>query len=525
MLSFEVIGSDQILTKYNGNDAEIIDRTSYQIYTEEKDSTIELIPEKYLCFLCTQQNTIPIELNLTPTMNDCMYPFQKKTVQRMISQKRCINAASMGLGKSVQALAAMYALRATEGDVIFCPGYLRSNWLQEVRRWCGDDYPVTVIKPCTKNKREETIRTFLMGKGLKIISYDMAANFFEALKYRARGRFYFNTVICDESHFLKERKTKRYQMLANTIIKARHCFLLTGTPTPNRNRELYSQLRLVNSEIYDNYNTFAKRYCNGHLDNFGRFDDRGSSCNRELSFALSKMVIRLRREDYLQDLPHIVREKLILSPQTTPTLFNKQMSQFNKLLGLVDEDPTVSFKLQTLASTMFRETAVIKQDPVLQYLQSYVAGNTEKTIFFCVHHNMIDAVRTLNLDNDLIVISGQTPMDKRTQLIDEFLSPEGPLYALLTIGSCSTGLNLVPISRMIFLELTWSPSELAQAECRINRIGGSKHLSYTYLVCENTLDERVFDQLKKKNQNAVDVVDGGKNYGDFSFHTSKKRKT
>jgi SNF2 family DNA or RNA helicase len=88
---------------------------------------------------------------------------------------------------------------------------------------------------------------------------------------------------------------------------------------------------------------------------------------------------------------------------------------------------------------------------------------------------------------------------------------------VLSIGSCCTGLNIIPIRRMVFVELDWSPATLDQCEARINRIGGSDHLHYTYLLCDHTLDPMVFNKLKVKSELITEVVDDSNNYGDFEF--------
>lgn len=549
-ISFEVVGVNEIITKEYDDyvDDEVLDTFGYELYVTEKANVnrpdVKLMPNVYYRFLTQRGNSLTdirytpalwdkhMAHRVTPKMNECMFPFQKEAVYRMVKQGRCMNAASMGLGKSLQALAAMYRLRDRRvGDIIFCPGYLRNNWLNEVRTWCGPDFPVTVISKGDKKHREQSIRTMLLGKGLKIISYDMAANFFEACKPHARNRFYYNTVICDESHFLKETKSKRYKMLFSAIRHSRHCFLLTGTPAPNRNKELYGQFSLLAPIVYNDLRLFTDRYCDGHLDKFKRYDDRGQSCTRELAYAMTKLVIRMRREEHLKDLPGVMRQMITLTPQSRPLTFQKQMGEFRKQLKLAEEDENAGQKLQMLASAMFRETAEIKQKPVLEFLESYCGENTDKTILFCVHQTMVQAVSKFLQDavgeGGFICISGKTPIDSRPAMIKRFLEDDKCKYALLTVGSCSTGLNMVPVSKMIFLELNWTPSELAQAECRINRIGGASHLSYTYLICDDTLDAMVFRKLTRKNNNSVEIVDGGKDYGDFRFEEdkiSKKRK-
>lgn len=553
-ISFEYVGPNQIVTIERGRyvEDEILDKGMYNLYCLEKENAhrpdIQLIPAPFFRFLSSVGNSInevtfdshewntKMAPRLPPYVIEHMFNFQKEAVFKMVKIRRCLNASSMGLGKTLQGLAALRLLKSSDkGDVIFCPGYLRNNWFREVKLWLGEDYPVIMINKGDKHNREKSIKSMLFDKGLKIVSYDMAANFFAALKPQARDRAYFNTVICDESHFLKDIKSKRFTNLEKSIKHARNVLLLSGTPAPNRNKELFSQFQLLNPMVFDNIRSFTDRYCGGHIDKFGRYNDMNNTSTRELAFMSTKMILRLRREDHLSDLPKVMRHKIFISPSSHPTSFMRQMKQFRDQLKLVDEDKDAGQKLQRLASSMFTETALIKENPVMEYLESLCDSNVgnemeNKIILFVVHQSMFKAVSLFltTKKEQFVAISGTTPMDTRPGLINTFLKTPEVKYAVLTIGSCSTGLNITPVSKMVFLELCWTPSELSQAEARINRINGAQNLTYTYVLCENTLDEMVFRKLERKNTNSVVVVDGGKDYGDFNFEddnvTGNKRK-
>jgi SNF2 family DNA or RNA helicase len=196
------------------------------------------------------------------------------------------------------------------------------------------------------------------------------------------------------------------------------------------------------------------------------------------------------------------------------------------MLKTVDDSEAAKFRLQAMASDMFRDTAAIKVEPVLEYLRNYILDDDlEKTILFCKHQVMMTAVVEFLTENNLgfIQVSGQTPMGGRMGLIDKFKTDVGCKFAVLTTGSCSTGLTITPIRKMIFLELEWGPSVLDQSEARINRIGGAKHIHYVYLVCDHSLDNMVFGKLERKTALITQVVDSGKEYGDFEFQSPAKK--
>lgn len=547
-INFEYVDDNKILYKEGTKciEEEELDHLTYKLYVDEKRSgggtNYNLIPPSYYDILTSKNGPADYDFDdgywknsIVPRLSEeivnAAFPFQKKAIFKMIKTRRCMNAASPGLGKSIQGLACIAFFRnKTKGDVIICPSYLRSNWYNEVKTWLPHEVDNTiVIDKAGKANIDDALEKLLYHKGIKIVSYDMAANLFSKMKDRVDN--VFNTVLCDESHFVKDSSTKRYKNLARPIKKANQVFLLTGTPAPNRNKELFTQFSLLRPNEFCDYRVFANRYCDGHLDKFNYYDDRGSSNVYELSYLMTKLVIRMRREDYIDDLPNVFRAKVVVTPKSVSKQFIKQKKKFIQELSKMETDEHAKFKVQALVSELFRDTAVIKIPPVLEYLSNYIKDqDLEKTILFLKHQTLMKAVEQFldenGFSNRYISISGQTDMKDRPALIARFRDMENDcMFAVLTSGSCATGLNITPIRRMIFLELDWSPSTLDQCECRIRRIGGAQHLQYFYIICEDSLDEMVFNKIKKKTALTTDVVDGGKEYGDFEFHEEvKKRK-
>lgn len=529
--AFEVTGADTIEVLAPNAPTETITADAYRCYTSygsKKD--YDFIPHRYFELMEKSPVIDEIPPESTPIPSACpeLYPFQLEAVSRMATLGRCINASEVGTGKTLQALSALRHYADPEkGDLVLAPGYLVKTWVAEIAKWLPEmDY--TVIGAKSKSRPlNDVLNTLLYGPGVKILSYDRAANLFANIANGNRaGAVFFNTVICDESHFLKDHKSKRYANIKGAISTARQMFLLSGTPAPNRPKELFSQFALLYPKVFDNYYTFTDRYCAGKKDRFGRYDDRGSSCVRELAYLTSKLVLRIRSADHLADIPNVTRERVSITPADVPKKFLAQMKSFREELAKMDESRSAMLKAQALASAMFRETAVVKIDPVIEYLRTYSETTTERTIVFCKHMTMFDSICGLmdELGFRHIAISGATPTAKRQELIDDFKSDDTYRFAVLTIGAASTGFTVCPVARMIFAELSWSPSDLAQAEGRINRLNGAKNLLYLYLICKGTLDETVFSKLERKTALTNALVDQSKDYGDFEFSRNKKRK-
>lgn len=172
---------DGIVTLQN-IDFEIYDTIRHDMRDPDK-----LVPYDYLQFMRrpgVNDKTIDWDKCVRPFLpartNDCVYPFQREAICKMVSSKRCLNATSMGCGKTLQALCALAGINQLNGDknnnLILCPGYLRDNWADEIIRWLGPQFVFYKIEKSSKTERENSLKQLIHLRGTKIVSYDMAAN-------------------------------------------------------------------------------------------------------------------------------------------------------------------------------------------------------------------------------------------------------------------------------------------------------------------------------------------------------------
>lgn len=532
-MDFQLISPLKI--RCSGTSRKLITVEEYKEY--QRDSRVNPIPWAVLDKLTdtefgvsnvnyTKDSWNEIDGYIPKNIRESLFEFQKDNVYRMIHTKRCLNASSCGLGKSVQALATLgYFLSINKEcmypSVILCPSYLRSNWLAEISRWMPEYLDrVDVLRTSKECSIEHFTRC---DQRVKVVSYDMFVKTVNGAAPNDRKNVKFSTVILDESHSIKNSKSKRYKGIEPYVKQAMQVFLLTATPAPNRPIELFTQLSLIAPRVFTDYFSFGKRYCKAKRDRYGKWDDRGSSKLDEMSLVMKTFCIRSRREDHITELPNVFRSQVLLDakPCKALTSYKRASVKFDKLIE-ESKHRDVSFLLQSTVSEMFRLTCDVKVEPVIEYLETYCDANTlkEKVIIFCKHNVMLDAMKSFmdTRGDDYISINGTTPMDERTESVKTFLDTESSVtYALLTMGSCSTGINLIPIEHMIFTELDWNPSVIEQAMGRINRIGGASHLNYTFLLCDQTLDKKVMQKLQNKSSVNTAIIDGGCNYGDLEF--------
>src|SRR5690606_33269765 len=95
---------------------------------------------------------------------------------------------------------------------------------------------------------------------------------------------------------------------------------------------------------------------------------------------------------------------------------------------------------------------------------------------------------------------GSTDLEVRQKLIDKFNSEDGGLNLfLISTLAGSEGINLYGANRIILLDVNWNPSHDCEACCRAYRFGQSKEVFIYRIICEGTMEEKIYKrQLKKE---------------------------
>lgn len=177
---------------------------------------------------------------------------------------RALIGDEMGLGKTIQAIGVAAYYRDEWPLLIITPSSLRLQWAEQLERWLGD-IPSADINVVMTGKCD-------VLAPVNIISYDLVTKM--APKIAAVD---FKVVICDESHFLKSYSAKRTKAVVPILQRAKRAVLLTGTPAVSRPVELFSQLSAIRAELFPYFPPFGSRYCNGHKNQFQRWDWNGNS--------------------------------------------------------------------------------------------------------------------------------------------------------------------------------------------------------------------------------------------------------
>ncbi|KAI9141375.1 P-loop containing nucleoside triphosphate hydrolase protein [Paraphysoderma sedebokerense] len=428
---------------------------------------------------------------------ETLMPFQVQGVKEAIRRDgRVLIGDEMGLGKTIQAITISAFYRAEWPVLVICPSSLRLTWKAEIKRW------LSVLSPNIQTifeSKEEINPT----ADFCIISYDMSAKFVDRLKNS------FDIIICDESHYLKNKKAKRTKTITPLIKRFKRAILLSGTPSVSRPIELFTQLNALSKRFFPDYYNFGVRYCGGRQQGMCGLEFNRSSNLPELNWIMQNTVmIRRLKKDVLKDLPPKIRQCVYIG------ISEKDKKSLSTMLEssaeLRDLGNIAGNEGKGQMSEMYRETGRAKLPGVIEYLTTLLESTSRKIIVFAHHREVLDGI-ALYLENSSIGnirIDGETSQKKRQDLCDSFQTVEKVRVALLGITAAGVGLTLNKADVVVFAELFWNPAQLLQGEDRAHRIGRVGSVDIKYLLAEGTLDDIQWPLLTRKLKVVGKSLDG-----------------
>lgn len=409
-----------------------------------------------------------------------LYPFQQEGVRRAIALGgRALIGDEMGCGKTIEgiALAKHYGGRC----LVVCPSYLCRGWVRECETWGLD------AAHLQKAKDE-------VPPGNVVVSYAIATRVVARLGA-------FRVVLADESHYLKNHRTKRYKALRKLVKKTPHAIFLTGTPAPNSPVELYTQLSMLRPRFFGTYTDFVHRYCGAKQSPLGFVDVSGATHKQELAWLIQRVVlIRRLKRDVLTQLPPKTRTRIDVQVVHPAMKTIKKKFQRWKTINQLEETRELIFERNLIVSELFRLTSEAKRGVV----RAVVSDLPKQSIVFAYHLGMLDAVEEA-LPNS-IRIDGSTPMSKRIEYQDKFQNKEVD-YAVLSMMAAGTGITLTAASTVVFAELYFVPGVLLQSEDRAHRIGQENAVDVRYIIAAGTLDDHVYRKIQHKIRTVDSCVD------------------
>jgi SWI/SNF-related matrix-associated actin-dependent regulator 1 of chromatin subfamily A len=428
-----------------------------------------------------------------------LQPFQWAGVRYVLDARRVFLSDEQGLGKTVQALAAMEADDAYPAIVV-CPASLKLNWLRETRKWLPHRSVAIVEGGVAVPKTAE----------ITIINYEVVGKHYETL-----ARLRPKAVIIDESHYCKNPRAKRTQAvrrLAESVVKGGLRVALTGTPVLNHAEELISQLRII-----------------GRLDEFGS----GARFSRQFQGVLTEERLHwhLRRSCFVRRLksevlPQLPAKRRVVVPVSLDNEREYRVAERDVVEWLRSQPLELSDLNAKIAATLRAErlaqlgalqrlAARGKLHAALAWIHDFLASG-EPLVVFARHREIQEAV--LERFPDALHLFGRDKIEAREESVREFQEQGGPQLIVCATRVAAQGITLTRASNVAFLELEWTPALHDQAEDRTHRIGQRDAVTAWYLLAADTIDETMAELVERK-RGIVDAVTDGKTINDENVVT------
>lgn len=421
-------------------------------------------------------------------------PYQLAGIHYALQREKTLIGDVMGLGKTIQAIGVIN-MTAPARVLIVCPKSVKLNWQRELKKWLVMDYSIQIPKTGDN----------LIGD-IIIINPQIIGKFrqqIDALKW--------NLLILDEFHFYKNPKADRTCfVLGGKIdeqkydpIEADRVLMLTGTPIPNRVKELWPVMQYTG--LFRNWQYFVTRYCDGHNGRFGWEIDGASNLDELQATLRSKIMIRRMKEEVLKDLPAKIRQIIELERNGFQDV---DLSKF----GISKDAPDFESQVEKLTgehafftelSRMRHEWGLQKIEPAIEFIDNLLEEN-DKAVVFCWHNDVASQIFDKYKDMGAVLLNGQTPEKDRDKAVMDFQDEKKNIRLFVgTIGSAGVGITLTAASTVVMVESDWVPASLQQAEGRCDRIGQKNIVNVYYLVFQGSIDGIILSKIIEK----MDVQD------------------
>ena len=431
-----------------------------------------------------------IQYNLSPHLRS----YQKEIVNKALNEGCFGIFSDTGTGKTIMGLEIASHYKKT---IILCPlSVIETAWIDD----CHKFYPNLTIVNVWSNNANNRRKLLNSSSDIYVMNYES----FKILKNDIYDKN-FDCLIVDESSVMKNMTSQITNDILQMIDYVPHRFVMSGTPTPNHNREILPQMKLVDKEVFgNNYYGFLARYFTQDMSNphywFQTQENKDAYYNR-----LNNKSVFLSKDDCV-DLPEKTFEIKKIK------LNKEQRKYYNDMLQSIQDNINYWSKFEFTARLMkLREIIsgfVINKDKTITDFETEKDKELSQTIEeigdkpIIIWCQFIHEIERLAKKFNGVALTSKTK--NRDNIIRLFQNNKIKLlFAHPQI--LGKGLTFTNCNYNIYYSLSFSYEEFKQSQDRIHRIGQTNKCTYIILQAENTIDEKIYNCLQRKG-NAVNEL-------------------
>ncbi|MFD7480095.1 DEAD/DEAH box helicase [Streptomyces sp. NPDC059837] len=420
-------------------------------------------------------------------------------------------ADDMGLGKTIT-LIALHLHRQTDAStagptLVVCPASLMGNWQREIEKFA----------PGTPVRRFHGSRRSL--EGLADGEFVLTTYGTMRLDVPRLAELPWGMVVADEAQHVKNPYSATARALRTISARAR--VALTGTPVENNLSELWAILDWTTPGLLGSLGAFRTRYAQAVEGS------QDPAAAERLAQLVRPFLLRRRKSD-----PGIAPE---LPPKTET---DRAVSLTKEQAGLYEAVVRETLTEISGADSMARRGLIVKLLTGLKQICNHPAqflkedrpkipGRSGKLELL---DELLDTILSEGasvlvftqyvrmarlIERHLAVrgvatqfLHGGTPVHEREAMVERFQEGEIPVF-LLSLKAAGTGLNLTRAEHVVHYDRWWNPAVEAQATDRAYRIGQTRPVQVHRLIAEGTIEDRIAEMLRRKQQLADAVLGAG----------------
>lgn len=421
----------------------------------------------------------------------------------------------MGCGKTITSIAvagALYQFGKINRILIVAPLSILGVWDEEFEKFADFPYTLTVLKGSSSKKKEQLEEVSDKGLQIVVVNYESAWRLErELLRYNA------DLIIADEGHKIKSAQTSVSKSMHALGDRARYRMLLTGTLITNKEIDVFSQYRFINSDIFGtSFYAFRNRYFDmlgygNHTPVFRKY------LREDFLKKMHSVAYRVTKAECL-DLPEITEEirTVELEPKAMKLYSNLEKESYTQMSGSEVSAVNVLTRLLRLSQITGghltddegddNAVSTAKLDALADIVDSAVAEGKKLVV-------MARFIPELNDIQELLEKKGigysvvRGGVKNRDEEIRRFQEDDDCRVFVGQIAAAGLGITLTAASTMVFYSLDYSMSNFEQAKARIHRVSQKENCLYIYLIAKNTVDRKVLRSLRNKVDLAKLLVD------------------
>ena len=381
----------------------------------------------------------------------------------------------MGLGKTYAGSEKMMQLGA-KVNLVVCQKSKIDDWIDHFMM----NYDVN---PCDLTKVKD-LKAFMNASELVpvpsvyIINYDLIWRRPELLKLQDF------TLLLDESSLIQHETAKRTKFIMK--LKPANVILLSGTPCSGKYEFLWSQMRLLGWNI--SKDLYWKQFINVEY-----LDVQGASIPLVTGY---KNVDRLKRKMREHGCQFLKTDEVFDMPSQTFQLVRIPSSQEyrtfrKKHMVTIGEEELIG---DTTLTRMLYERMLcsIYSKEKLQAFEDLIAGASDRIVVFYNFNRelgqMTEICRKLNKPHS--VVNGTV------KSLDKYEHRHSSI-TFVQYQAGAKGLNLQKANKIIYFSPTLSCEDWMQSQKRIHRIGQERPCFYYQLICQNSIEEKIYSALSQ----------------------------